>query len=404
VIEHLFAVVGVLGVTTAGGSTWLLVREDKTGRRRARARRVRLLTTASVAVVVATALVLRPWYWDLAISAVVGVGAAAVHRILPSLENRGDAPAGWRVIALAMVTVVLASGVVTVAGIAALLDGAAMGGGRPVPVAHDGQVLDRPVLYELFWGPAWAGPKPPAAVLQAATFDRSAPGSAWARDLAGFGVESLSAGGCWIDPAPTPPGPVASMSSGAFPAELHRAFSGSRHLTPCPGSPAVAVPRALAPDALVAVWLGPQQTDALGGLSAHGAVPWPGRADGVAAAGITGGFAFWGSSSCPARPDCRAIPAFATPAYALSHEVVEAITNPYGHGWYADAPVQWSARYFLSHGPSSMFGAAPVFQGEVADLCEPGQPDASSGPPGPTAGSGGLTFAAYYRLGVGCTW
>ena len=92
---------------------------------------------------------------------------------------------------------------------------------------------------------------------------------------------------------------------------------------------------------------------------------------------------------------------FAPPTYALSHELVETVTNPYGRGWYADVPLQWSARYFLSHGPTSLLGTAPVFQGEVADLCEPGQPDAP-GERVATLGARPLTVAGFYRPGTGC--
>jgi hypothetical protein len=95
----------------------------------------------------------------------------------------------------------------------------------------------------------------------------------------------------------------------------------------------------------------------------------------------------------------------ATPSYALSHELVETVTNPYGRGWFADVPVQWSARYFLDHGPTSLLGRAPVFQGEVADLCEPGQPDAAGASVGALVAARGpqpLTVADFYRPGTGC--
>jgi hypothetical protein len=166
--------------------------------------------------------------------------------------------------------------------------------------------------------------------------------------------------------------------------------------------PATAVPRTLPPDAVVALWLGPDEVYGLGGVSAHGSVPWPGRPNGLAAAGLTGGFASWGLASCATSASCRGVPADVTPAYALSHEVVEAVTNPYGHGWYADTPVQWSARYFLSHGPTSLLGDAPQFEGEIADLCEPGQPDARPNHRSAPSPVRGLDLAPFYRPGVGC--
>ncbi len=170
------------------------------------------------------------------------------------------------------------------------------------------------------------------------------------------------------------------MSSGPFPAELHRVFGGGARLVPCPGYSSATAPPTLPADAVVALWLDPGVAYDLGGVSAHGVVPWPGRPDGLVVAGLTGGFASWGGPPCARSAACRSVPGYATPTYALSHELVEATTNPFGHGWFADVPLRWSARYFLSHGPTSLLGAAPAFQGEVADLCEPGQPDRAPSP------------------------
>jgi len=124
-------------------------------------------------------------------------------------------------------------------------------------------------------------------------------------------------------------------------------------------------------DALVVVWLDPGIVYALGGVSVHGAVPWPGRPDGLAVAGLSDGYASWGLPSCSSRPACRELPPGHPPTDALSHEIVEGITNPYGRGWYADTPLPWSARFVLDHGPSALLHALPPFPGEVADLCEP---------------------------------
>ncbi len=153
---------------------------------------------------------------------------------------------------------------------------------------------------------------------------------------------------------------------------------------------------------MVALWLDPGVPYELGGVSAHGAVPWPGRADGVATVGLTGGFAQWGETSCARSPACQSVPRFASPTYALSHELVETVTNPFGHGWYADVPLRWAARYFLSHGPTSLLSAAPAFEGEVADLCEPGQPDAPARGRISTLGSRHLHVAGFYLPGTGC--
>ena len=378
-IGRLLAVVGLLGVASAGGMVWLLVRGERRRSRAVRARLLRRLAWASALVAVVTVAFLHPGYWDLAI-----VGA----------------------VARALAAVVFGSAIVTVGGAAAVLDGAALVGGHPAPVPHGGQVLAAPVLYQVFWGPAWDSPTPAPALAQAVTFQRTLGTSAWSSAVvhAGFGIRSLRSGGCWVDPAPAPPGSTASTTTaGPFAAEVRAVVGARAEVRPCPGLAPAAVPSRLPVDAVVALWLDPTTAYAIGGVSAHGAVPWAGRPDGVAAAGFTGAFAAWGTPACSRQVTCRFVARFATPAYALSHEFVEAATNPFGQGWYANVPVQWSARYFLAHGPTSMLGSAPQFQGEVADLCEPGQPDASDRPPSSAHGDGGLTLAAFYRPGRGCT-
>ena len=386
----------------AGGAVWLLVRAERPRRREVHARGLRRLAEVCGAVVLVTAAFLRPWYWYVAVVALALAGAAGVRAMTNRLQHRST-PATGRAIATAMATVVVGSVLVTLAGTAAVLDGAAVAGGRPVPVPHDGQVLAQPVLYQLFWGGSWAQSKPPPALAAAVAFQHSVATTAWAAALVhgGFGVRSVSSGGCWIDPETPPAGAaIATTAIGPFPTELRRVLDGTRHVVACPGFTADDLPRTLPADALVVVWLGPHQVYRLGGVSAHGALTWARRPNGLAVAAITGGFASWGERACVTSAACRALPAGVTPEYALSHEVVEAATNPYGRGWYADPPVQWSARYFLSHGPTSLLGSAPQFQGEVADLCEPGQPDAASQPTGSAVRQFGL--APFYRPGVGC--
>ena len=400
---RLIAAVGLPAVVIAGGAVWLMVRAEIPRRRALRARGLRRLATVCGAVVLVTAAFLRPWYWDVAVVALALAGAASVGAMTDRLEHR-PTPASSGAIVTAMATVVVGSVVVTLAGTAAVLDGAAVAGGRPVPVPHDGQVLAQPVLYQLFWGRSWSRPEPPPALTAAVAFQRAVATTAWTTALVdgGLGVRSVSSGGCWIDPAAPPPGAaITTTATGPFPAELRRALTGKHPLLPCPGLAADDVPQTLPPDALVVVWLGPDQAYGLGGVSAHGALTWSQRPNGLAVAAITGGFASWGERACVTNTACRGLPAGVTPDYALSHEVVEAATNPYGHGWYADPPVQWSARYFLSHGPTSLLGSAPQFQGEVADLCEPGQPDAAA-QPRPTSSVRQLGLAPFYRPGVGC--
>ncbi|HUY23465.1 MAG TPA: hypothetical protein VMV22_14110 [Acidimicrobiales bacterium] len=402
---HILGIVALVAVVGAGGTVWVLVRDDHGRSRESSAFVLRWLGASSAVVVLVTTMFLRPWYWDVAIAGAVAAGLAGVHRLLAVLVQR-PSPAGWRSIAAAMASVVVGSGLVTLGGASVVVDGAALAGGRPAPAAHAGQVLDRPVLYQVFWGPVWDSTPGPPALAQAVAFQRGLPTSRWGAAVvhAGFGVRAFADGGCWIDPGPpTEPGAASSTAVGVFPDEVHLVLAGHRHLLPCPGAPAVALPSVLPRDALVALWLDPAVPYELGGVSVHGSVPWAGRPDGLAVTGLSGGFASWGLSSCRARPACRAVPAYVSPAYALSHEVVEATVNPYGRGWFADVPLQWAARYVLAHGPTSMLGALPAFEGEVADLCEPGQPDA------PRPGSSGTgtahapTLASFYRPGGGCT-
>ncbi|MGD0379797.1 MAG: hypothetical protein ABSC30_07410 [Acidimicrobiales bacterium] len=403
-MNHVVAAVALLAVVSAGGTVWLLVRDERGRSRASSARALRRLTAVSALVVLVTVAFLRPWYWDLAIAAGVAVAFGVVYVMLGTLQHRSS-PASWGAIAVAMGSVVLGAGLVTLGGTAAVIDGAALVGGKPVPVAHDGQVLGHPVLYQVFWGPVWDHGGATPALAQAAAFERGLPTSQWASVVvkAGFGVGSLSSGGCWIDPdTPTTSAPAASTSTGPFPAELRRVFSGRVRVEPCPGFTATEVPKTLPPDAVVALWLDPGVAYELGGVSVHSSVPWPGRPDGLATAAFTGGFAFWGGPSCARSAACRSVPGFASPTYALSHEFVEATTNPFGHGWYADVPLRYAARYVLSHGPSSLLSTAPAFEGEVADLCEPGQPDAPAHEPVATLGPSHVPVADFYRPGTGC--
>jgi hypothetical protein len=402
VTGHLLGVVAFVAAGAAGVLVWLLGR-DGPGRATS-ARLLRRLTALSTLIVLGTVAFVRPWYWDLVIAAVAISAFGAMRVMLRDLEGR-TSPAGGRAIALAAAALVVASGLVTLGGTAAAIDGAALVGGKAVPVAHDGQVLARPVLYQVFWGRAWARPRPTPALAQAAAFERALPTSQWASTVVGarFGVGSVHSGGCWIDPSPpASSAPASSTATGPFPQELHRVFDGTAHLEPCPGFTATRAPRTLPPDAVVALWLDPGVPYQLGGVSAHSSVPWPGRPDGLVTAALTGGFARWGGSSCAGSPACAAVPGFASPTYALSHEFVEALTNPSGHGWFADVPLRFAARAILQHGPTSLLSTAPAFEGEVADLCEPGQPGAPEREPSVTLGPLHALVADFYVPGRGC--
>jgi hypothetical protein len=404
--SHVLGGIALLAVVSAGGTVWLLVRDERGRSRLSSARALRRVTALCALIVLVTVLFLRPWYWDLVIAVAVIAAFMGVHVMVRTLEYRTDR-ASWGAIAVAMISVVLASALVALGGTAAVIDGAALVGGKAVPVKHDRQVLAHPVLYQLFWGPAWDGHGLTPALALAASFQRALPTSQWASAVvgSGFGVGSISSGGCWIDPSrPTSASPATSTSLGPFPDEVHRVFAGHVHVEPCPGFSTTEVPKTLPDDAVVVLWLDPGVSYELGGVSVHSSIPWPGRPDGLATAGLTGGFAAWGRPSCATSPACQSVPSFASPTYALSHEFVEAITNPFGHGWYADVPLRWAARYVLSHGPTSLLSATPAFEGEVADLCEPGQPDALVHQPTATLGPHHVPVADFYRPGTGCVF
>ncbi len=360
---HILGAVALLAVVSAGGTVWLLVRDERGVSRPATARALRRLTAVSTVVVLVTIAFLHPWYWDLSIAALVAAAFLGVHAMLRALEHRAS-PATWGAIAVAMASVVLGSALVTLGATAAVIDGAALVGGKAVPVAHDGEVLARPVLYQVFWGPEWDQPGTTAALGQGAAFQRALPASSWASAVteAGYGVEGLGSGGCWVDPTPpAPSGPASSMTSGPFPAEIHRVFGGHARLLPCPGFSA-ATPGTLSADAVVAVWVDPTVAYQLGGVSAHGAVPWPGRPDGLVTAGLTGGFASWGGPSCARR---RRLPG----AAGLCHSDLRAVPRAGGGD-------QQSLRPRVVRGrPPAVVGALlPLPRADVVARCRPGLP------------------------------
>ena len=387
-----------------GGAVWLLVRDGGGRRRNASVRALRRLAATSVVVVLATLVGLRPWYWDLALAASTAGAFLAITGLLHALRRRPLE--GWGTILVALATVVLASGLVTMGGAAAVLDGAALSGGDPQPVTHGGPVLTHAVIYQLFWGPDWGLDPPPPTLARAVAFQEHVASSPWGRALvaSGFGVRSLVAGGCLVDARPAHRGArVTSMEAGVLPQELRRVFGATGVVRPCPGSSTTPVPTSLPRDALVVVWLDPTIAYALSGVSIHGVVPWPGRPHGLAVAALTNGYASWWLPSCATHPTCLALSGDVSPTYALSHEVVETIANPYGRGWYADTPLRWSARYVLDHGPAWLLRTVPEFPGEVADLCEEGQPGSHGARAMLSAGPGGATVAAFYRPGRGCS-
>jgi len=373
VVGGVLILAAVAAVLAAGGSVWLLVRDGHGRRQVRRARRLRRMAGVSALIVMGTLGALRPWYWDLGIAAAVTVGFFAVSALLHLLLRRP--PAGMAATAAALGAVLLASGLVATGGTAVALDAASLAGGAAVPVDHGGPVLERAVVYQLFWGTTWTSSPPSPALAAARSFQSGLASSTWASKVVGggFGVRSIVSGGCFVDATPAPRGSRAtSIVAGVFPQEVRAVFTHHRPAAACPGTSPAAAPPVLPRDALVVVWLDPDTVYALGGVSVHGAVPWPGRRHGLAVAGLSDGYASWGLSSCSIRPSCRTLPTDRPPTYALSHEVVEGITNPYGRGWYADTPLPWSARYVLDHGPTALLHPLPPFPGEVSDLCETG--------------------------------
>lgn len=407
---QVLAVVAAVAFAGIGGNVWLLAQESRGRGRGGRSRRVntrvlKWLAILATSVVLATCVVARPWYWDVAVGSVAVGALAGVLWSLRALWRRPH-PARRRSVALAAAAVLAGVALLVLAGVAAVLDIAAVSASEPQPIYHGGAVLARPVLYQLFWGAIWDRSPTRPAVAQAVAFDRELGHSAWAASLvsSGFGISSVTSGGCWIDPSPPahPGVPATNMQAGPLPVEIRVAFSGRRRLTPCPGSASGSTPPVLPADALVALWLPPDVPYRLGGVAAHGAVAWPGRREGLAATGLPGAYAEWGLPSCARHPDCRDLPSYAPPTYALSHEVVETITDPFGGGWFADAPLGWTARYVLAHGPPSLFGVPPVYPGEVSDLCQPGEPGARGRVLVGRLDPGGPPVSPFFRRGRGC--
>jgi len=402
-VSTLWVLAVTLAVLGFGGNIWLLAHEadEDHGGRRMNTRVLRALAATSVVVVAATLLFARPWGWDVVLAGAAGSLLVAVLWSLRSLWRRPP-PSRRRRYALAATAVSAGLALLVMSGTSAVLDSAIVWGVPPHPVFHGGGVLSRPVLYQLFWGPGWDdGPRP--ALAAAVAFQDGLRRSQWAAavEASGFGVASIRSGGCWIDTIPPVRAgrPATTLADGPVADEVHAALSGRHALIGCPGANPVPVPRTLPVDAVVVVWLPPSVPYRLGGVAAHGVIPWPGRAGGLAAAGLPGSYASWGLPACTGPVSCTSPPPAAPPTYALTHELVETATNPYGRGWFANTPLAWTARYVLGHGPTSLVGAQLIYPGEVADLCQPGQPAATmqAVPTGP-----GLPVAPFFRPGTGC--
>jgi hypothetical protein len=396
-----------LATVAAAGNVSLLVQEARRGLRKRRWNTLVLrgLALVSTLVVIGTIGFVRPWYWSIALGVMAIVALFGVFISLRILWRNGSA-SRRTTLAWAVVAVFFGGFLLTLGGGGGVIDGAALSSDHAEPTWHGGTVLSRPVLYQLFWGAVWSETPTPSAVVQAVAFDAHLARSRWVKSIVSshFGVSSILDGGCWIDPLPMhASGRVASSTTtGLFPAEV-RAVVDHRHpLSGCPGSATTPFPATLPTDAILAVWLPPQVTYELGGIAAHGAVSLPGHPFRLVVAGLPGSYRYWGRPACDVVSMCRSLPSFAPPSYALSHELIESITNPFGNSWYADPPLSWTAKYVLAHGPSSFFGPHPAYQGEVADLCEPSQPDAGGRALVGRLVSGGPRVAAFYRPGVGC--
>ena len=374
----MLAVVALVVFVGVGGNITLLVQETR-GRIRTRgwnSKLLRALSGLSAAVIVGTAFVARPWYWDLALAVVAAAGFAGVTTLLRALWRAQPPPSTIRVVGLATSAVLTGVVLLGLGGVAAVLDVASLTSATPVLGYHGGGQLSSPELYMVFWGPEWGRGDPPA-LRDAVAFEQALPGSAWGAAVtsAGFGVSGFRDGGCWIDPtAPAAGTTVTGAGSPPFGREVAAAFGRRHDLRSCPGTQSSTVPAALPADAVVALWLPATVPFESGGVAEHGYIDWPGHPGGLVVAGLPGGYAFWGLPKCAKKPVCAGLPGYAKPTYALSHELLEAATNPYGGGWYAPGPLSWTARYVLRNGPPSLFGITgrPSYPGEVADLCEPG--------------------------------
>jgi hypothetical protein len=405
-----FALIAGLALFTAVGNVSILVQErrGRSQRKRRNTAILRTLAVVSTLVVLGTIGFVRPWYWAVALGVIALVALFGVFASLRRLWRDASAPLG-RTIVSASMAVFFGGFLLALGGIAGVVDGAALSSRHAEPTFHGGVVLSRPVLYQVFWGAAWSVRPTPPAVVQAVAFETDLAHSAWVKSVvdSGFGVRSIIGGGCWIDATPLGQSlkkgvDVSSTATGPYPSEVAAVVDHRHALTPCPGSVATAFPATLPKDAVLAVWLPPEVTYALGGLSAHGTLSLPRYRYGLVVAGLSGSYAYWGLPECRAVLACRLLPSFAPPSYSLSHEFLESITNPYAHSWYADAPLSWSARYVLADGPFFFFNQRPSFEGEVADLCEPAQPDADGRILVGRESPRGPPVAAFYRPGVGC--
>ena len=405
----MLGVIASVVVVGVGGNIWLLVQEAR-GRIRTRGWNTKLLRGLSVlsaAVIVGTTFFARPWYWDVALALAAASGLYGVVSVLRTLWGSGP-PAALRAFALATSAMVCGVFLLGLAGVAAVLDVASLTSATPVPSYHGGGVLRSPRLYQVFWGPEWQRSGLPA-VRQAVGFQEALPGSAWARAVgsAGLGISEFVSGGCWIDPdSPASGTTVPGTGSPPFRQELAAVFGGRRTLRPCPGAPSGPAPAVLPPEAVVALWLPASVPFEIGGVAEHGSISWPGGLHrDLVVAGLPGGYAYWGLPSCAQAAACAALPSYADPSYALSHELLEAATNPFGGGWYAPGPLSWTAHYVLDNGPPALLGVGgrPAYPGEVADLCEPGATLVHGrvlvGKLDPIHP---LPVTAFYRPGLGC--
>lgn len=402
------AVVTLIVLVGVGGNVWLLAQEAR-GRIHTRGWNAKLLkglSGLSAAVIVGTTFFARPWYWDLALALAAGAGLYGVSTLLRALRRPGR-PTVARAAVLAASAVLLGVVLLGLAGVAGVLDGASLTSATPVVSYHGGGLLRSPELFQVFWGPEWEGGGLPS-IRQAAEFQEALPGSAWARAVAssGLGISEFETGGCWVDPTPAARGTtVPGTGSPAFGGELAAALGGRHPLRPCPGTGSGPVPATLPADAVVALWLPASVPFEIGGVAEHGRISWPRRRRGLVVAGLPGGYAYWGLPTCARAPACATLPFYAPPSYALSHELLEAATDPHGDGWYAPGPLSWTARYVLAHGPPALFGIGgrPVYPGEVGDLCGPGSSIVDGRIlVGRLDRADPLPVAAFYAPGRGC--
>ena len=349
---------------------------------RSSARALRRLTAVSALVVLVTVVFLRPWYWDLAIA----VGGRGRHcwacTSWCGRSSTATSPASWGAIAVAMVSVVLGSALVTLGGHrGGDRRGRAGGGHGRCPCHTTARCSPIPCSTRCSGGPPWDGHGATPALAQAAAFQRALPTSQWASAVvgSGFGVGSHRLGRLLDRPdAARRRRRPRARRRGRSPTSSTVSSTGTSASCPCPGFTATEVPQTLPADAVVALWLDPGVAYELGGRVGP-------RLGAVAGAARRAGHdrpdrwvRRWGRPSCATQPGVPiGVPSFASPDLR-ARRTSSSRPSPTlsATGGTRTSPCAGRRATSCRTARRRCSSAAPAFEGEVADLCEPGQPDA----------------------------